>query len=113
MTSTRFVIACTALAALWSQGARSQEDQTSVFSSPSGAFRVEASGPDAWVVSTKDPSQKVKVPMPGGSEEINPDDEFYFSPNDQWIYAGRHGGSCLRDGDLYHRADASKIDVFE
>ena len=51
--------------------------------------------------------------MAGGSEEINPDDEFYFSPNDEWIYAGRHGGSCLIDGDLYHRVDASKIDSFE
>jgi uncharacterized protein YecT (DUF1311 family) len=113
MTSTRLVVACVALVSLWSQTGRSQEDQTSVFASPSGAFRIEASGFDAFVISTKDPSQKVKVPMPGGSEEINPDDEFYFSPNDEWIYGGRHGGSCLRDGDLYHRLDASKIDSVE
>lgn len=113
MTSKRLVVVCVALVSLWSQTGRSEENETSVFNSPSGAFRIEASGFDAFVVSTKDPSQKVKVPMAGGSEEINPDDEFYFSPNDEWIYAGRHGGSCLLDGDLYHRVDASKIDSFE
>jgi len=113
MTSTRSVVVCIALIALWSQSGRSQENPTSVFPSLSGAFRVEASGSDAWVISTKDPSQKLKVPMPGGSEEINPDSEFYFSPNDAWIFAERHGGSCLLDGDLYQRADAGKIDMFE
>jgi uncharacterized protein YecT (DUF1311 family) len=98
-------------AAAWSQTGQAEENETSVFNSPSGAFRVEANGPDAFVVSTKDPSQKVKVPE--DPEAINPDDEFYFSPNDEWIYAGRHGGSCLRDGDLFHRTDPGKIDPFE
>lgn len=114
MKFARFVlvVAVTSLA-LWGRTGRSEENETSVFASPSGAFRIEANGPDAFVVSTKDPSQKIKVPMPGGSEEINPDDEFYFSPNDEWIYAGRHGGSCLRDADLYHRSDPTKIEPFE
>ena len=114
MKFTRFVlvVAATSLA-LWGKAGRGEENETSVFASPSGAFRIEANGPDAFVVSTKDPSQKIKVPMPGGSDEINPDDDFYFSPNDEWIFAERHGGSCLMDGDLYHRSDASKIDIFE
>ena len=50
--------------------------------------------------------------MPEG-EDYSPDDEFYFSPNDEWIFGGRHVGSCLRDGDLYHRSDSAKIDSFE
>ena len=113
MNFMRFVVvaAVTAFAA-WPQTSRSDENETSIFTSPSGAFRIEASGPDAWVISTKDPSQKVKVPMPGG-EDSNPDDEFYFSPNDEWIYGGRHVGSCLLDGDLFHRGDPSKVDLIE
>lgn len=99
--------------ALCCKTGRSEENEVSVFTSPSGAFRIEANGLDAFVVSTKDPSQKVKVPMPGGSDEINPDDDFYFSPNDEWIFAERHVGSCLTDGDLYRRPDASRIDIFE
>ncbi len=114
MKFTRFVlVAAVTSLALWCNTGRSEENETSVFTSPSGAFRIEADGPDAFVISTKDPSQKVKVPMPGGDEALNPDDEFYFSPNDEWIYAGRHGGSCLLDGDLYHRSDPAKIDPFE
>ncbi|MBV9618644.1 MAG: DUF1311 domain-containing protein [Verrucomicrobia bacterium] len=97
--------------AVWSQTGRSEENETSVFNSPSGAFRIEANGSDAWVISTKNPSQKVKVPMPGGSEEINPDDEFYFSPNDEWILGGRHVGSCLRAADLYDRTNETKIEI--
>jgi len=107
------IIVVTVFVLLRSTVSNAEENQTSVFTSPSGAFRIEASGFGAFVISTKDPSQKVKVPMPGGSEALNPDDEFYFSPNDQWIYAGRHGGSCLLDGDLYHRSDPAKIDIFE
>jgi len=112
MNLTRFVLALAIAGfALWAGNGRSEENETTVFISTSGAFRVEADGADAFVVSTKDPSQKIKVPQ--DAEAMNPDDEFYFSPNDEWIYAGRHGGSCLRDGDLYHRSDPTKIDVFE
>jgi hypothetical protein len=113
MKFMRFVVVVTiAVFATWYQTGRSEENETSTFMSPSGAFRIEASGPDAWVISTKDSAQKVKVPMPGG-EDSNPDDEFYFSPNDEWIYGGRHVGSCLLAGDLFRRSDASKIDLIE
>jgi uncharacterized protein YecT (DUF1311 family) len=112
MKSARCVVLVAVTALAWSQSGRSEENETSVFVSPSGAFRVEASGSDAFVISTKDSSQKIKVPMPGG-EDSSPDDEFYFSPNDEWIFGGRHVGSCLRDGDLYHRNDSAKIDSFE
>ena len=112
MKFRRFVlVVAVTILALWRQTGRSEENETAVFTSPSGAYRVEANGPDAFVISTKNPSQKVKVP--GDPEALNPDDEFYFSPNDEWIFAERHGGSCLTDGDLYHRPDASKIDIVE
>ena len=68
---------------------------------------------DVFVVSAKDPAQKVRVPMPGTSEDPSWDDEFYFSPNDEWIYGGRHVGSCLRAADLYHRTAPTKIGPFE
>ncbi|HUE40345.1 MAG TPA: lysozyme inhibitor LprI family protein [Chthoniobacterales bacterium] len=112
MKSARCVVLVAVIALAWSQSGRSEENETSVFVSPSGVFRIEASGSDAFVISTKDSSQKVKVPMPEG-EDYSPDDEFYFSPNDEWIFGGRHVGSCLRDGDLYHRSDSAKIDSFE
>src|SRR5689334_9016978 len=112
MKFTRFVliVAVTILAFVGGTG-RSEENETSVFTSRSGNFRVEVNGADAVVVSTKDSSQKLNVPQ--DADALNPDDEFYFSPNDEWIYAGRHGGSCLRDGDLYHRSEPGKIDAFE
>ena len=82
----------------------------SKFLSGSGAWFIEANGFDASLVSTNDPAQKIKIPAPGEEDSLNPDDEFYLSPNDEWIYAGRHGGSCLRSGDLYHRTAANTIE---
>jgi uncharacterized protein YecT (DUF1311 family) len=111
MISKRLIVALSAVLAL-SQSGRSQENEISVFASSSGAYRIEASGFDAFVILTKDPSQKVKVPMPGG-EDSNPDDEFYFSPNDEWIFGGRHVGSCLQAADFYHRTSETKIDILD
>jgi uncharacterized protein YecT (DUF1311 family) len=116
MKFTRFVLVLAvtsfALSGITGRAEENEPNETRVFISPSGAFWLELNGSDAFVVSQKDPSQKVKGPMPGGSDEISPDDEFYFSPNDEWLYGGRHGGSCLRDGDLYRRSDPTKIEPF-
>jgi len=88
-----------------------EEKTEIVYTSPSGAWRVEQSGDDVWVASTKDASQRAKLPR---IEAIAPfPDEYHFSPNDEWIFGLRHGGSCLRDGDLFHRLVPDKIDMFE
>jgi len=88
-----------------------EEKTEIVYTSPSGAWRVEQSGDDVWVASTKDASQRAKLPR---IEAIAPfPDEYHFSPNDEWIFGLRHGGSCLRDGDLLHRLVPDKIDMFE
>jgi uncharacterized protein YecT (DUF1311 family) len=88
-----------------------EEKAEVVYKSPSGAWQVEQSGDDVWVVSTKDTSQRAKLPR---IEAIAPfPDEYHFSPNEEWIFGLRHGGSCLRDGDLFHRLVPDKIDMFE
>ena len=81
----------------------------SKFSTGSGTFFVEADGAEADLVSTKDPAQRIKIPVPGEDESLNPDDEFHLSSDDEWIFAGRHGSSCLRSGDLYHRSGQASI----
>jgi uncharacterized protein YecT (DUF1311 family) len=78
--------------------------------STSGAYFIEANGFDASLVSTTDPTQRIKIPVPTEDDSLNPDDEFHLSPNDNWICAGRHGGSCLRSGDLYHRVSQMSIE---
>ena len=94
----------------WASG-NAEEKTEIVYTSPSGAWRVEQSGDDVWVASTKDASQRAKLPR---IEAIAPfPDEYHFSPNDEWIFGLRHGGSCLRDGDLFHRLVPDKIDMFE
>ncbi len=90
--------------------ATAEEKTEGLATSPSGAIRIEQNGEDVWVVSTKDSAQRVKLPIE--SPESMPD-EFHFSPNDEWIFGLRHGGSCLRDGDLFHRLAPDKIDMFE
>ena len=102
---------------------RAAEEKPEILcTSPSGAFRIEQTGVafsggegestgDVWVISTKDPAQRVKLPKQSSESPL--DDEFHFSPNDEWIFGLRHGGSCLRDGDLFHRLVPDKIDMFE
>ena len=82
----------------------------SKFTTGSGAFFIESDGFDASLVSTNDSAQRIKIPVPGEDDSLNPDDEFHLSPNDEWIFAGRHGGSCLRSADLYHRAGANTVE---
>jgi len=114
MTSTRFIfLSAVASLVFQSNAAMAQEDSGESYISPSGAFRLETSGMEAWVVSTKESSQKVKLPMPVESEDSPIDDEFHFSPDDHWIFAAKHVGSCLRAADLYQRVSPAKIDIFE
>jgi uncharacterized protein YecT (DUF1311 family) len=59
--------------------------------------------------------QRVKLPVEQRAPEEKPaiPDEFHASPNEEWIFTLRHGGSCLRDGDLFHRLVPDKIDMFK
>ncbi|MEY2574703.1 MAG: Lysozyme inhibitor LprI [Verrucomicrobiota bacterium] len=95
------------------------EEPTEVlYTSPSGAFRIESKFPDQsaddatadiWVVSTKDPTQRVKLPKQ--SADSPTDDEFHFSPNEEWLFGTRHVGSGLRYGNIYHLMKPLRIEV--
>ena len=91
--------------------AAAEEKAEVLYASPNGAIRIEQDGEDAWLIYTKDPTQRAKMPPLEGTSPV--DDEYHSSPNDEWIFGLRHGGSCLRDGDLFHRLVPDKIDMFE
>src|SRR5580700_11254971 len=80
--------------------------------SPSGAFRVEL-GDDGnvWVVSSKNPAARTKAPK--RSPDSPTDDEFHFSPNEEWMFGLCHVGSGLRNGSLYHRISSLKIESLD
>ena len=91
-----------------------------LYTSLSGALRIEQiveknssdeeRATSVWVVSTKDPTQRAKIPKES-SEAMLDDDEFNCSPNDEWIFGSRHAGSGLRDATLYHRVTPLKIEL--
>jgi uncharacterized protein YecT (DUF1311 family) len=95
------------------------EEQTEVLgTSPSGAFRIESKFPetsaaeetaDIWLVSTKDPAQRAKLPKQ--SADSPTDDEFHFSPNEEWLFGTRHVGSGLRYGNIYHLKSPLRIEA--
>src|ERR1700716_2496731 len=98
--------------------ARSEEETGLLATSPSGAFEIESTFPgksaadataDIWVVSTKDPAQRAKLPKE--SADSPTDDEFHFSPNEEWLFASRHVGSGLRYGNLYHLMSPLRIEA--
>jgi uncharacterized protein YecT (DUF1311 family) len=98
--------------------AKSEEKIEVLCTSPSGTFRIESRFPeqsadgataDIWVVSTKDLAQRVKLPKQ--SPDSPTDDEFHFSPNEEWLFASRHIGSGLRYGNLYHLISPLRIEV--
>jgi uncharacterized protein YecT (DUF1311 family) len=94
------------------------EEKTEVLAtSPSGAFRIESTFPDQsaadatadiWVVSTRDPAQRAKLPKQ--SADSPPDDEFHFSPNEEWLFGLRRVGSGLRYGNIYHLMSPLRIE---
>jgi uncharacterized protein YecT (DUF1311 family) len=65
--------------------------------------------PDVWVISAKDPAQRAKLPKQ--SADSPPDDEFHFSPNEEWLFASRHIGSGLRYGNVYHLTSPLRIEA--
>jgi hypothetical protein len=98
--------------------AKSEEQIEVLYTSPSGVFRIESKFPDQsaddatadiWVVSTKDPAQRVKLPKQ--SPDSPTDDEFHFSPNEEWLFGTRHVGSGLRYGNIYHLMKPLRIEV--
>jgi uncharacterized protein YecT (DUF1311 family) len=49
--------------------------------------------------------------LPKQSADSPTDDEFHFSPNEEWIFGLRHVGSGLRYGNIYHLVTSSRIEV--
>ena len=88
---------------------RAEEKPEVLYTSPSGAIRIERSGENAWVISTKDPTQRAKMPPLEGSSPA--DDEYHSSPNDQWIFGTRHVAHGFSNGDLFHRVGAEHIEM--
>jgi uncharacterized protein YecT (DUF1311 family) len=102
----------------WSVKARAEEQTEVLGTSPSGAFRIESRFPEAsapdetadiWLVSAKDPAQRAKLPKQ--SPDSPTDDEFHFSPNEEWLFGLRHVGSGLRNGNIYHLRQPFRIEV--
>jgi uncharacterized protein YecT (DUF1311 family) len=98
--------------------AKPEEEAEVLKTSPSGAFRIESKFPEGsaadaiaevWLVSTKDPVQRAK--LPGESIDSPPDDEFYFSPNEEWLFGSRHVASGFRDGHVYHLMSPLRIEI--
>jgi uncharacterized protein YecT (DUF1311 family) len=91
-----------------------------VASSPSGAFEIESApqssssgnedaNQDLWVVSKTDRSQRARLPKQAPDSPI--DDEFHFSPNEEWLFGLRHVGSGLRYGNIYHLLKPLRIEL--
>ena len=102
----------------WPAKARADEQTEVLGTSPSGAFRIESRFPkssaadetaDIWLVSTKDPAQRAKLPKQ--SADSPTDDEFHFSPNEEWLFGTRHVGSGLRYGNIYHLRSPLRIEA--
>ncbi len=88
---------------------RAEENGEVLYSSPSDAFRIERNGEDAWVISTKDPTQRAKVPPLEGISPV--DDEYHSSPNDEWLFGVRSMAHGFSNGDLFHRVDPQHIKI--
>ena len=100
------------------ENAPAQEEHEVLYTSPSGAFRIESNFPDQaaadaiadiWIISTKDPAQRAKLPKQ--SADSPSDDEFHFSPNEEWLFGTRHIGSGLRYGNIYHLGNPLRIEA--
>ena len=103
------VLLAASLLISFSATGRAEEKPEVLYTSPSGAIRIERSGENAWVVSTKDPTQRAKMSPLEGSAPV--DDEYHSSPNDQWIFGTRHMAHGFSNGDLFHRVGAKHIEM--
>ena len=97
-----------------------EEKNEIVAVSPSGAWEIESvpqksssasdeETSDQWVVSTADRSQRARLPKQAPDSPT--DDEFHFSPNEEWLFGLRHVGSGLRDGNIYHLIKPLRVEV--
>jgi len=64
-----------------------EEKPEVLYTSPSGAMRIERNGEKAWVIFSKDPAQRAALPPLEGVSSF--DDEFHSSPNNEWIFGTR------------------------
>ena len=103
------VLLAASLLISFSATGKAEEKPEVLYTSPSGAIRIERSGENAWVVSTKDPTQRAKMPPLEGSSPA--DDEYHSSPNDQWIFGTRHMAHGFSNGDLFHRVGEEHIEM--
>ena len=65
--------------------ARAEEAKGNVlYESVNGSYRIEDQENQQWVVSTKNPAQREKLPETQPTDEF--DQEFHGSPNDRWLF---------------------------
>jgi hypothetical protein len=74
------VVLIASLVVGFSATGNAEEKPEVLYTSPDGAIRIERSGEAAWVISTKDPTQRAKMPPLEGISSV--DDEYHSSPND-------------------------------
>src|SRR5437773_8890087 len=88
---------------------KAEEKPDVLYTSMSGAVRIERNGQKAWVISTKNPDHRAELqPLEG----ISPfDDEFHASPNDEWLFGVRSMAHGFSNGDLFHRVDPKHIKI--
>src|SRR3954468_17287543 len=90
------------------------QDQPDLLYTSTTGLRVEQNGTDFWATFSGGQRVKLPVTLPDDPEETgNLPDEFHASPNEEWIWAAHHIGSCLRGSELFHRAGPGKIDRVE
>jgi len=99
----------TSLLTCFSTRAFGEEKPDVLYTSMSGAVRIERNGQKAWVISTKNPDHRAELPP---LEGISPfDDEFHASPNDEWLFGVRSMAHGFSNGDLFHRVDPQHIKI--
>lgn len=86
-----------------------EEKPEVLYTSPDGAIRIERSREAAWLISTKDPTQRAKMPPLEGISSV--DDEYHSSPDDEWIFGARHMAHGFSNGDLFHRVGEEYIEM--
>ena len=90
------------------------QDQPELLYTSTSGLRVEQDRTDFWVTFSNGQRVKLPVTLPDDPEETgNLPSEFHASPNEEWIWAAHHIGSCMRGSELFHRAGPSKIDKVE
>jgi uncharacterized protein YecT (DUF1311 family) len=103
------VVLIASLVVGFSATGNAEEKPEVLYTSPDGAIRIERSGEAAWVISTKDPTQRAKMPPLEGISSV--DDEYHSSPNDEWIFGTRHMAHGFSNGDLFHRVGEEHIEM--